>query len=168
MVRGGVLRTVFPITENDILRKHQILLRKSEYHVNANHKIWSTIYRCRLYRLQNRYGLKIPINCCGKGLKIMHLGSVLMNGNVTLGQNVSVHINTGLVASGKNSDAPTIGNGVVLGIGSIVLGGVHIADNIAIGAGAIVTKSFEQENIAIAGNPARKISDNGRLTWDRG
>lgn len=163
---GGGIRKLFPITENDILRKHQLLLRKSEYHINTNHKVRSMLYRSRLYRLQNKYSLHIPVNCCGRGLKIMHLGPILMNGNVTLGKNVSVHINSGLVAAGRSNEAPILGDGVVVGFGATVLGGVHVADNVAIGAGAIVTKSFEEENIAIAGNPARKISENGRLTWN--
>lgn len=60
---------------------------------------------------------------------------------------------------------PTIGNGVVLGVGAVVLGDVRLADNIAVGANAVVNKSFDEENIAIAGVPAKKISNNGRKVW---
>jgi len=45
--------------------------------------------------------------------------------------------------------------------------GVYIANNVAIGANALVNKSVEEENIAIAGVPAKKISNNGRLEWNK-
>ena len=46
------------------------------------------------------------------------------------------------------------------------LGGATIADGIAIGAGAVVNKSFAEKDITIAGVPARKISNNGRKAWE--
>lgn len=46
-----------------------------------------------------------------------------------------------------------------------MLGDVRLADNIAVGANAVVNKSFDEENIAIAGVPAKKISNNGRKVW---
>ena len=75
---------------------------------------------------------------------------------------------TCFVAGGNSNDVPTIGNNVVVGVGAIVLGGGTVADGIAIGAGAVVNKSFEEKDIAIAGVPARKISNNGRKTWGNG
>ena len=39
--------------------------------------------------------------------------------------------------------------------------GVHLAENVIVGANAVVTKSFEEANIVIAGIPAKKISDKG-------
>lgn len=47
----------------------------------------------------------------------------------------------------------------------MVLGDVRLADNIAVGANAVVNKSFAEENVAIAGVPAKKISNNGRKVW---
>lgn len=49
-----------------------------------------------------------------------------------------------------------IGNDVWLGIRTIVLGGVHIADGAVIGAGSVVTKDVGPYEIW-AGNPARFI-----------
>ena len=60
-----------------------------------------------------------------------------------------------------------MGDGVVVGFGATVVGDVSIADNVAIGAGAVVTKSVLAENVAIGGVPARIISNNGRLEWNR-
>ena len=140
-------------------------LRKTEYYYNCNKKILYYISLIKLNHLRNRYGLNIGLNVCGKGLKIMHLGSILTNGNVVIGENVAIHINTSFVAQGTSDDVPNIGNNVVVGVGATVVGDVTIADGIAIGANALVNKSFLEQNIAIAGVPARKISDNGRDKW---
>lgn len=163
--KGGVFRKMFCVTENDVLRKHQIFLRKSEYYTNVNNKLLSTYYKVKLFRLQNKYALHIPLNCCGRGLKIMHLGPILMNGGVTVGKDVSIHMNVALVAGGGYDGAPGIGNGCVIGYGACVVGKVWLANNIAVGAGAVVTKSFMEENVAIAGVPAKKVSNKGRLEW---
>ena len=46
-----------------------------------------------------------------------------------------------------------------IGVGVVIIGDVEIADNIVIGANAVVNKSFLEPGITIAGVPARKISD---------
>ena len=155
------------IREVDILRRHQSLLRKSEYYFNTGKKLLYVITRAKLRVLQNKYCLHIPLNCCGRGLRIMHTGPILMNNRVTVGEDCRFHINTALVAGGTNDDVPTLGNGVVMGIGAVALGGIYIADYIAVGANAVVNKSFTDENITIAGVPAKKVSDHGSKSWGR-
>ncbi len=54
-----------------------------------------------------------------------------------------------------------------MGVGSVILGNVKIGDNTAIGANALVNKSFEEGNITIAGVPAKKISNNSRKDWNK-
>ena len=51
-----------------------------------------------------------------------------------------------------------IGNNCFIGQRSTLLYGITLADNIIVAAGSVVTKSFEESNIIIGGNPARKIS----------
>lgn len=161
---GGLL---FPFREKDILAKHNILLRKAEYHKNNNHKIRFVFYRARLGMLQNKYAIHIPLNCCDEGLKLMHVGPILMNGNVSVGKNCAFHINTGLVAGGLDASSPVLGDGVVVGIGAVILGGVRIANYVAVGANAVVNKDVLEENVAVAGVPAKVISQNGRLNWNK-
>lgn len=156
-----------PITEYAILRKHLILLRKTEYHINCRHRLMGLYYRMRLGYLQNKYALHIPPNVCAKGLHIMHVGPILLNKNAVVGEDCSLHINTGLVAGGTNHGTPVLEKGVVVGIGAVVLGDVHIAEYVAIGANAVVNKDVTEANIAVAGVPAKKISNNGRKTWNR-
>lgn len=51
-----------------------------------------------------------------------------------------------------------IGNNVFIGMGSIIMYGVSIADNTIIGSGSVVTKSIFDEGGVWAGNPAKKIT----------
>ena len=53
-------------------------------------------------------------------------------------------------------------------LGVAVLGGITIADNVAIGAGAVVNKDILEKNVTVAGVPAKKISDNGSANWGKG
>ena len=96
----------------------------------------------------------------------MHIGPILVNGNSKIGENCVLHINTGLVAGGRTDEAPTLGNNVIVGIGAVLLGGIKIADNVAIGANSVVNKDVLEEGIAVAGVPAKKISNNGSQTWN--
>lgn len=50
-----------------------------------------------------------------------------------------------------------IGNHCFIGMSSIILPGVTLADQCIVGAGSVVTKSFLQPGSVIAGNPAKII-----------
>lgn len=54
------------------------------------------------------------------------------------------------------ADDISIGNNVFIGVNSIILMGTHIGENCIIGAGSVVSGFFE-DNVVIAGNPARVI-----------
>lgn len=57
--------------------------------------------------------------------------------------------------------APIIGNKVFIGSGGKIIGSITIADDVVIGANAVVTKDFLEANTTWAGNPAKKVSNNG-------
>ena len=100
------------------------------------------------------------------GLHIMHLGPILVNHKAVVGKNCAIHINSGIV-SGGNKGEPVLGDDIVIGIGSYILGNVQIANGIAIGANSTVINSFEEPDIGIAGSPAKKISNNGKYSWNK-
>lgn len=158
---------VLQANEHAIIWKHQRMLRITEYFINSKHKILSIIMRFRLNQVQNKYSIHIPPNVCGKGLKLLHVGPILINGNAKVGENCVFHINTALVAGGHNEGAPVLGNNVIMGYGSVVLGETYVSDGIAIGANAVVNKSVTKKNVAIAGVPAKIISNNGSDTWNK-
>ena len=159
------LRYFFSLGEPAILWKHQKRLRETEYLINSGHKFLALFSRIRLDRIQNRYGIHIPLNCCGKGLKLMHVGPIIVNDHAILGNDCCLHVNVGIVAGGSNGGTPVIGNYVVIGYGAVVLGQTYVADGVAVGANAVVNKDVLEPNIAVAGIPAKKISNHGRSYW---
>ena len=52
----------------------------------------------------------------------------------------------------------TLGEGVWVGVGAIILGGVNVGSHSIVAAGAVVTKDFPEHSV-IAGIPARRIGD---------
>ncbi len=97
----------------------------------------------------------------------MHLGPVLISYKSSIGEDCSVHMNTSIVAGGRDNNAPTIGDNCVIGVGAVILGGITIASGVAIGANAVVNKDMLESNVAIAGVPAKKISNNGKESWNK-
>ena len=151
----GKKRRFILVTESDILYRHLVLLRKAEYHSNVKHKIRSMFYKFFLNRLQNRYALHVPINTCGKGLNIAHVGPIVINKNASIGENVRIHVGVNIGSNGGNDKAPHIGNNVYIGPGAKIFGDITITDNIKIGANAVVNRSCLIDGATLVGVPAR-------------
>ena len=107
------------------------------------------------------FGIEISSRCkIGPGLFFPHTqGTVL--GAISIGDNAVIY--HGVTLGAKNLDftydalhRPLIGNNVVIGAGAKVLGGIHVEDNVIIGANSVVTKSIAG-NQTVAGNPAKII-----------
>jgi len=152
-----ILPYLLQISEGAILRRHTRLLRTTEYHVNTGHRIRAALYHAMLMRIQMRTGIHIPLNSCAKGLTIYHVQPGGLNGNATAGENLRLMPGAIAIGDDKTDLAPTIGDNVTLGPNCILVGGITLADNITVGAGAVVTHSFTEPGITIAGVPARKI-----------
>lgn len=141
--------------------KYQRLLRKVEYYTNCKRKTpLLRIYRHQLERMGDLYGMHIPVNAAGPGLSIAHPGLIIVNRNSKIGENCRIQTGVTLGATNGTADAPQLGNNVFLGDGCKIIGGVTIADDVAIGANAVVVKSILEPGTTWGGVPARKISDN--------
>lgn len=145
------------ISEGAILRRHIVLLRKTEYYTNTGRRLLALLYHARLMKFQNRHCLHVPLNSCGKGLWISHVFPLCMNGNVTIGEYCRIMPNVSVIGDDTDDLAPSVGDHVTLGIGCTLIGDITIADGITVGAGAVVTKSFLEPGITIAGVPAKKL-----------
>lgn len=87
----------------------------------------------------------------------------MINAFSKIGCNCKILSDVTISVSGKKGQkgAPIIGNSVFIGTGAKIIGKVVIADNVVIGANAVVTKSILESGITVAGIPAKKISDAG-------
>lgn len=135
--------------------------RKYRYYLENRNGLYNKIKFCFYSRLNNIMSTKNNVELYGEfgeNLRIYH-NNIIVNKEAKLGNNVKMHGLNCIGNNGKDSKAPMIGNNVDIGVGAVVIGGIELADNIVIGANAVVNKSFLEEGITIAGVPARKISN---------
>ena len=147
----------------DEIWKFEILLRKVEYYTNCRNDFVSRMinkyYKYRFHRLSVKLGFTIPINVFGEGLSIPHYGTIVVHGNARIGKNCRLQEGVTIGATNGSHEAATIGDNCYFGSGAKVIGAVTIADDVAVGAGAVVTKDITESGTSWAGIPARKISD---------
>ena len=103
-------------------------------------------------------GFSIPKNVFDKGLAIVHYGAIVVANNAKVGANCRIHEGVTIGATNGSEKAPIIGNNVFLASGAKIIGDISIADDVAIGANAVVVKSIDEEATSWGGVPAKKIS----------
>lgn len=149
----------------DEIWKFQRSLRKREYFVSLTRKqqlLCLVPFLCnKLYfhHISIKLGFSIPPGVFAEGLSIAHRGTIVINGNARVGKNCRIQECVNIGATNGSSDAPIIGNNVFIGTGAKIIGDITIADDVAIGANAVVVKSITEPGTTWAGVPARKISD---------
>ena len=114
-------------------------------------------------RKKNKIGIKIgveiDVDTFAPGLLIHHNGNIVINNGATIGRDCQLHGDNciGNRGSFQKDGFPVIGNNVDIGVGAKIIGPVRIADNIRIGANAVVVSSFDEPGITVVGVPARVV-----------
>lgn len=138
-----------------IIYKSIIYSRLYRFYKQNNNIFMSFLYGRKFYKFSSKYNLEI-YGDLGNNVRIYH-GNVVINTNSKIGNDVSFHGNNCIGNNGYSDEAPIIGDNVDIGYGAVIIGGIKIANGIIIGANSVVTKSFDEENIVVAGNPAKKL-----------
>ena len=137
------------------------ILRRVEYLSNCGtspiDKLFLFYYKRKLRNVQLKLGFSIPLNVFGPGLSIPHYGTIIVNQNAKIGAFCRLHACVNIGASGGGNLAPQIGDNCYIGPSTVIFGGIKIANNVTIGANATVNRSFEEDNITIAGTPAKIV-----------
>ena len=156
--------SVRPKLYMDLVWKFQVALRKKEYYKNQRglKKLLLlplailACYRCD--SLGVKLGFSIACNVFDKGLSIAHYGNLAVNGTSVVGRNCRIHEGV-TIGSTNGSPGPKLGSNVFIGSGAKIIGDITIADDVAIGANAVVVKSISEPGTTWGGVPARKLSD---------
>ncbi|MBS6717468.1 hypothetical protein [Bifidobacterium longum] len=146
----------------DVIWRFERLLRKAEYYRNCHRTVIGKMYaywlHYRVHGFGQKLGFSIPLNVFGPGLSIAHVGTIVVNGNAKVGKNCRIQECTTIGATNGSGDAPILGDNIFLGSGARIIGGVELADDVAVGANAVVVRDVLTPGITVAGVPARQIS----------
>lgn len=102
----------------------------------------------------------------GPGLRIEHPSGIVVGSQVVIGRDafLSQHVTLGERLGVDRVPAyPTLGDGVFVGAGAVVLGRVTIGDGARVGAGAVVLEDIPAGATAV-GNPATVVRRRSALT----
>lgn len=98
------------------------------------------------------YKCKIGRNC----IFPHHALGIVIHPNVIIGDNCKILHGVTIGGRSQYEEVPVIGNNVLIGANSIIIGPVKIGDNAVIGAGSVVLHNVNPGE-TVAGNPAIKI-----------
>jgi serine O-acetyltransferase len=107
-------------------------------------------------------GIELPCETVvGRRFRIDHFGGIIISGDAVFGDDCVIRngVTVGLRHTGIRG-APIIGNRVDIGAGAKILGPIHVGDDVAIGANAVVLKDVPAHSIAV-GVPARILPRTG-------
>lgn len=116
-------------------------------------------------RLSVRLGFSLGPNIFGPGVAIVHYGLLVIDPTTRIGKNCRIHMGTHIggaamlvPADEVDKYSPRIGDNVYLGPGCKIYGPVRIGNNCVVGANAVVTRSFPEDGLVLAGAPAKVIA----------
>jgi serine O-acetyltransferase len=139
----------------------ELLLTSPGLHAIWNYRVAHFLWKLKLRTLSRMFaniariatGIEIhPGATIGRRFVIDHGVGVVIGETAIIGNDVLIYhgVTLGGVVNAPIKRHPTIGNNVILGANSIILGDIKIGDNCKVGAGAIVVKDLPAGKIALA------------------
>lgn len=142
-----------------VMRLHEFLLNTGKPRL---------VERAALFwfrRLAVKLGFSLGPNIFGPGVAIVHYGLLVIDPTTRIGKNCRIHMGTHIGGAAQfvapeeaHMYSPRIGDNVYLGPGCKLYGPIVIGDDCVIGANAVVTRSFPDKGLVLAGVPAKIIA----------
>ncbi|MEP7310598.1 MAG: serine acetyltransferase [Acidobacteriota bacterium] len=130
-------------------------------------RVHTTLFRF----VRNRYGLEIPVTAVvGRRVVFGHQAGIVIHANAVIGDDCFLRQNVTLGASNaeRSEQAPTLGRGVSVGCGAVILGGVTIGDRSQIGPNTVVMMDVPADTTVFPHTPRMVTLPNRPATIDQG
>ena len=157
----------------------EVLLCYPGLHAVLWHRVSHALWARRLHLLGRltshlaRFltGIEIhPAAKIGRRLVIDHGMGVVIGETAEVGDDVYLYhqVTLGGTSSARGKRHPTIGNGVIIGAGAKVLGGITVGNNARVGANAVVLAAVPPETtvVGIPARPMERKRDRARPPFD--
>lgn len=133
----------------------------------------NVLYRCMRWCATHRLGIlayffqwsnKLLNSCVigsgadfAAGFVIMHPVGIVINSKVVGGNNITLE--SGVVIGDEKGQSPRLANNIFVGAGAKIIGALVVADNVKIGANAVLTKNANKGETML-GIPAKAYVKN--------
>ena len=170
----GLLEDARNIQRNDPAARSvlEVILLYPGFHILVYHRIAHWLFEHKHFFLarwvsqhgRHKTGIEIhPGARIGRCLFIDHGMGIVFGETCEIGDNCTIYHGVTLGGTGKDTGKrhPTLGNNVLIGAGTKVLGPVYIGDNARIGAGSVVLCNLPA-NCTAVGVPAEVVRINNK------
>lgn len=143
------------------------LKRKCEQYRKKN-KLIFIFWRILYEHYKIKYGIDIPARVkIGHGFRIGHIGGIVINPDVIMGNNVDIYNGVTIGASfrGKNIGVPKIGNNVWIGANSIIVGNITIGNDVLIAPGSYVNTNIPPHTIVYSNRSSFKSLNSATVSY---
>ena len=151
----------------------EVILLYPGFHILVYHRVAHWLYEHKHFFLarwvsqhgRHKTGIEIhPGAKIGKCLFIDHGMGIVFGETTEIGDNCTIYHGVTLGGTGKDTGKrhPTLGNNVLIGAGTKVLGPVFIGDNARVGAGSVVLRNLPA-NCTAVGVPAHVVRVAGKI-----
>ncbi len=141
--------------------RYLVHLRKLEYilRVHPRRLLSRWYHKWAKNCIGRMFSWEVPSFVCGAGLHLWH-PNIVINDDAKIGENAIFHGNNCIGRRGDSDEdnvSPVIGNNLNLGFGAVIIGPVHLADDIVVGANSTVIKSCSENGAVLVGTPAAPV-----------
>ena len=117
--------------------------------------------RAAYFLVRNVYGIDLPATVTvGRNFRIAHAGGVVIHPDTVFGDNCIIRQNVTIGAAGTgdfHTNHPTFGDRVDIGAGAVVMGRIHVGDDVTIGPNTVVMTDVPARTMVV-NPPARRMS----------
>jgi serine O-acetyltransferase len=145
-----------PRMYGDEIWKYQYSMRMLDYVSHSKNGLVGKIRQQYWKFCNHHYAVKLGFSISnradiGKGFSIAHYGSIVIHGSAVIGTNCRIHEGVCIGATNGGNQAAIIGDNVFIGTGAKIIGALKIANDVAIGANAVVVKDIAEPGTSWGG-----------------